>query len=139
MVEGELILLSVPLDSMKCNKMGSVFPFRNEFILTNPELVQIRNTISGFNTVLASAATTYNLAFVDSYSFFKKIKTGIVYNGISISSKFVSGGAYSLDGVTLNPRGNALLANEFITSINQKFKATIPKVDATKYRGVIFP
>ena len=139
MVEGELILLSVPLDSLKCNKMGSVFPFRNEFVLTNPELVDIRNTINGFNTVLTSVAANYNLAFVDSYSFFKQLKTGIVYNGISLSSKFVSGGAYSLDGVTLNPRGNALLANEFITSINQKFKATIPKVDATKYRGVIFP
>ena len=139
MVEGELILLSVPLDSLKCNKMGSVFPFRNEFILTNPELSEIRNTINGFNTVLSSAATNYNLAYVDSYSFFKQLKTGIVYNGISITAKFVSGGAYSLDGVTLNPRGNALLANEFITSINQKYKATIPKVDATKYRGVIFP
>lgn len=139
MVEGELILLSVPLDSMKCNKMGSVFPFRNEFVLTNPELSEIRNTINGFNTVLSSAATNYNLAYVDSYSFFKQLKTGIVYNGISISAKFVSGGAYSLDGVTLNPRGNALLANEFIRAINQKFKATIPNVDATKYRGVIFP
>ena len=139
MVEGELILLSVPLDSLKCNKMGSVFPFRNEFVLTNPELSEIRNTINGFNTVLSSAATNYNLAYVDSYSFFKQLKTGIVYNGISITAKFVSGGAYSLDGVTLNPRGNALLANEFITSINQKYKATIPKVDATKYRGVIFP
>ena len=139
MVEGELILLSVPLDSLKCNKMGSVFPFRNEFVLTNPELVDIRNTINGFNTVLASAAANYNLAFVDSYSFFKQLKTGIVYNGISLSAKFVSGGAYSLDGITLNPRGNALLANEFIGVINQKYKATIPKVDATKYRGVIFP
>ena len=139
MVEGELILLSVPLDSMKCNKMGSVFPFRNEFILTNPELLQIRNTINGFNTFIESAATAYNLAFVDSYSFYKQITSGIVYNGISLSAKFVSGGAYSLDGITLNPRGNALLANEFITSINQKYKATIPKVDATKYRGVIFP
>jgi hypothetical protein len=139
MVEGELILLSVPLDSMKCNKMGSVFPFRNEFVLTNAELVNIRNTINGFNTVLSSAATNYNLAYVDSYSFFKQLKTGIVYNGISLSAKFVSGGAYSLDGITLNPRGNALLANEFIGVINQKYKATIPKVDATKYRGVIFP
>jgi len=139
MVEGELILLSVPLDSMKCNKMGSVFPFRNEFILTNPELTVIRSTINGFNAVLSSAATNYNLAYVDSYSFFKQLKTGIVYNGISITAKFVSGGAYSLDGITLNPRGNALLANEFITSINQKYKATIPKVDATKYRSVIFP
>ncbi|MEY3237971.1 MAG: hypothetical protein RI883_2072 [Bacteroidota bacterium] len=139
MVEGELILLSVPLDSLKCNKMGSVFPFRNEFVLTNSELLEIRNTISGFNTVIGSLASNYNLALVNSYSFYNQLKTGIVYNGISINAKFVSGGAYSLDGLSLNPRGTALLANEFITAINQKYQSTIPKVDATKFRGVIFP
>jgi hypothetical protein len=139
MVEGELILLSVPLDSLKCNKMGSVFPFRNEFVLTNAELTDIRNTINGFNNVISNAAANYNLAFVDSYSFYNQLKTGIVYNGISINAKFVSGGAYSLDGLSLNPRGTALLANEFITAINQKYQSTIPKVDATKFRGVIFP
>ena len=31
---GERILLSAPLDSVKCNQMGSIFPFRNEFVLT---------------------------------------------------------------------------------------------------------
>ncbi len=139
MVEGELILLSVPLDSLKCNKMGSVFPFRNEFILTNAELTEIRNTITEYNAALVNLGINYNLALVDSYTFFNQLKTGIVYNGIAINAKFVSGGAYSLDGLTLNPRGNALLANEFITSINQKYKSTIPKIDATKYRGVIFP
>jgi hypothetical protein len=51
----------------------------------------------------------------------------------------VSGGAYSLDGLNLTPRGNALLANEFIKAINRTYKSSIPEIIATKYSGVIFP
>lgn len=139
LVEGERILLSVPLDSVKCNKMGSVFPFRNEFILTSNEISEIRTSINAYNGIIEDFSSEYNLALVDSYSFFKNIYTGIVYNGIAMNAKFVSGGAFSLDGVTLNPRGNALLANKFISAINLKYNAKIPAVDATKYRGILFP
>jgi len=139
MVPGEKITLGVPLDSVKCFKMGSVFPFRNEFILTIDEQNEIRSKINAYNVVIEQLAIDYNLAFVDSYSFFSNLSTGIVYNGISMSSKFVSGGAYSLDGITLNPRGNAMLANLFIAAINVKYYAKIPHADVTKYRGVIFP
>lgn len=139
MVEGEMILLSVPLDSVKCFKMGSVFPFRNEFILTANELSDLRSTIISYNIVIQNFASEYNLALVDSYSFFKNLKTGIVYNGISMNAKFVSGGAFSLDGATLNPRGNALLANKFLNAINLKYNSKIPALDVTKFRGVIFP
>ena len=37
-----------------------------------------------------------------------------------MSTTFVSGGAYGLDGIRFNPRTNALFANEFIKLINQK-------------------
>lgn len=139
MVAGELILLSVPLDSVKCNKMGSVFPFRDEFVLKQSEISMIRTSIEGYNQKIETLANTYDLALVDAYSFYKNIKTGIVYNGISLTTKFVSGGTFSLDGITLNPRGNALLANEFIKAINVKYQSKVPTVDATKFRGIIFP
>ena len=61
------------------------------------------------------------------------------YNGINLSTTFVSGGAFSLDGVHLTPIGNALLANEFIKAINTTYGSTLPMVDATKYSGVKFP
>jgi hypothetical protein len=44
-----------------------------------------------------------------------------------------------LDGVHLTPRGNAMLANEFIKAINLKYGSTIPQLDVTKYGGVVFP
>ena len=139
MVPRELILLSAPLDCVKCFQMGSVRPFRNEFVLTLSELEEIRNTTQQYNTVLEIQAAENNLALTDVEAFYKKLATGIVYNGIGLNMKFVSGGTVSLDGLTLNPKGNALLTNEFIKSVNNKYKATIPLVDVTKYRSTYFP
>lgn len=139
MEEGELILLSVPLDSVKCYKMGSVFPFRNEFVLTNSEINTLRTTINSYNDVLISKAQNKGLAIADSYGFYKKFKKGIEYNGVTMNAKFVSGGAYSLDGIHLNPKATALLANEFIKAINTRYNASIPYANASKYRGVVFP
>lgn len=139
MEPGELIVLSVPLDSVKCNQMGSVFPFRDEFILTNPELETIRAKITAYNSVLLNAANERNLAFVDTYTLVKKLKSGIVYNGISLNLKFVSGGVVSLDGLNFNPKGNALLANEFLKAINSKYASTLPLIEISKYRSTIFP
>lgn len=139
MVPGELILLSTPLDSVKCFQMGSVFPLRNEFVLTLAELEEIRATTQQYNTILEIQAAENNLALTDLEAFYQKLATGIMYNGIGLNLKFVSGGTVSLDGLTLNPKGNALLTNEFIKSVNNKYNATIPLGDVTNYRSTYFP
>lgn len=136
---GEKILLSVPLDSVKCNQMGSVFPFRNEFVLTLEELNEIQTRIDVFNELIRQKATTYGFAIVETDDFYQKLNTGFTYNGVALSTRFVSGGAFSLDGIHLNPRGNALLANEFIRSINKKFNAKIPLINALNYNAILFP
>jgi hypothetical protein len=92
-----------------------------------------------YNSILKNICIAKDLAYVDVNSFFDKIKSGYIYNGISVNANFVSGGFYSLDGLNLTPRGNALLTNEFIKAINEKYKSTIPEVDAAKFRAVIFP
>jgi hypothetical protein len=139
MQPGELVLLSVPLDSVKCYQMGSVFPFRDEFVLTSAELTEIRNAIYAYNTILMSKANQKSLAFVDVHTWMEKLKSGIVYNGVSCSLKFVSGGVVSLDGVHFTPKGNALLANEFLKAVNTKYAAKVPLIDANNYRSTIYP
>jgi hypothetical protein len=138
-VDGELILLSIPLDSVKCYKWGSLVPIPNRYVLTISEIELIENAISNYNSILKNYATSKKLAFVDVHSFFSSIKTGFVYNGVTLNASFVSGGVFSLDGLTLTPRGNALLANEFIKAINITYKSTLPQIEATKYSGIIFP
>ena len=138
-VPGEKILLTAPLDSVKCNQMGSIFPFRNEFVLTTDELATIQLRIEEFNAVIRQKAITYGFALVETGDFYDKLTTGFTYNGATLSAKFVSGGAFSLDGIHLNPRGNALLANEFIKAINKKFSAKIPLINALNYNAILFP
>lgn len=139
-VEGEYILLNIPLDTVKCNaQWGSINPIPDRFVLTLSEIDAIENTINSYNTILKNIANAKGLAFVDMNSFFAKIKTGFVYNGVTVNASFVSGGAYSLDGLNLTQRGNALLANEFIKAINSTYESSIPQIDALKYPAVIFP
>jgi len=67
------------------------------------------------------------------------VKTGYNYNGIHISAAFITGNAFSLDGVHLTPMGNAIVANLFIDAINAKYNSKVPKVDISLYRGVKYP
>jgi len=139
MQEGEFVLLNVPLDSIKCYKWGSLIPIPDRCILTAAEILSVETAISNYNIILKNIANSRGLAFVDVNALFTKIKSGYVYNGVTINANFVSGGFYSLDGLNLTPRGNALIANEFIKSINTTYNSTIPYINASKYPGVVFP
>jgi hypothetical protein len=138
-VAGEYILLNVPLDSIKCHKWGSLIPIPDRYSLTLSEINAIETAITNYNTILRNIASSKGLAFVDVNAFFSKVKSGFIYNGVTVNAAFVSGGAYSLDGLNLTARGNALLANEFIKAINSTYQSSIPEVDAMKYPAVTFP
>ena len=139
MVEGELVLLSVPLDSVKCYGMGSAFPLRDEFVLTLDEIAEIQAKTDEYNAILLAAAQSNGLAFANVKFLINNLNDGMVYNGVSMSSTFVSGGAFSLDGIQLNPNGQALLANTFIEAINSTYQARIPFANVNAYSGIIFP
>lgn len=135
----ELILLTTPQDSIKCAGWGTSKPLANQYVLTDSEINLIKSATDAYNAKIKAVASAKGLAFVDVNAFMLSAQKGIVYNGVTSSTTFASGGAFSLDGIHLTPRGNALLANEFIKSINSQYSATIPQVDANQYIGVKFP
>lgn len=139
MVEGERILLSIPLDSVKCKGMGSIVPIPDRYILTLAEIAELQAKIDAYNAVILQVGETFGLAVARADELIPELKTGVLYNGINMNVDFVTGGAFSLDGRNLNPRGQALLANKFIQAINVRYKANIPYADATKYNGILFP
>ena len=135
----EMVLLSTPQDSLKCAGWGSMKPIPNQYVLTENEAAQINDAVNAYNSRLKAVADAKGLAFADVNTFMNQARTGTIYNGIAMNAQFVSGGIFSLDGVHLTPIGNALLANEFLKAINSKYGSSIPQIDATKYKGVIFP
>jgi lysophospholipase L1-like esterase len=138
-VAGEYILLTVPQDSIKCGGWGSRKPIPAQYVLDQYEVKAIKDATVVFNGILKSAARARGLAYVDINSYMASIGNGILYNGVTISTSFVTGSAFSLDGVHLTPRGNALVANEIIRTINAYYGASIQTVDVTAYPGVLFP
>jgi len=135
----EKILLSTPQDSIKCAGWGSQIPIGNQFVLTEAELENINFAVNGYNQTIMSLADQYGLAYVDMNKYLDDLQTGIITDGVTLTSEFITGNAFSLDGVHLTPMGNAYVANIFINAINNKFNATLPVVSVTSYSANILP
>jgi hypothetical protein len=136
---GEYILLTVPQDSIKCAGWGSLKPIPTRYVLDAGEVANVRTATTAFNNILQQAAADRGLAYVDMNSYLKTLQSGILFNAVVFNSVFVSGGAFSLDGIYLTPRGYALAANEIIRVVNAFYGASIPRVDVNSYPGVRFP
>ncbi len=137
--EGEYILLSTPQDSLKCAGWGTKKPIPGRYVLTANEVSKIRSATASFNNIIYLMAKRENIPMVDVNAYMRTIQAGIVFNGAMFNTTFISGGAFSLDGIHLTPRGYALVANQIIMAINAKYKSTIPLTDVNKYKGVAFP
>ncbi|MCD6012067.1 MAG: hypothetical protein K0Q79_1929 [Flavipsychrobacter sp.] len=138
-VPGELILMTCPLDSIKCAGWGTTFPIPDTFVLTTDEIQFIRTATDRYNYTIRQEALLHHLAYVDMNAYFKTLPAGSPFNGISYSNEFIYGGFFSLDGLRPTQRGNALIANEIIKAMNHFYGSTVNTVDANKYRGVDFP
>jgi lysophospholipase L1-like esterase len=139
-IPGELIMLSMPMDNIKCKGWGITVPIPKEYVITTEELQQIRSATKSYNDFIKYETTIHpNLAYVDMHTFMGSIATGYTYNGIKYTTEYVTGGAFSLDGIHPTPRGYALIANEIIRTINARYKSNMPLLEVNKYHGVDFP
>lgn len=112
----------------------------SQYVLDTDEVTAIQARVKAFNDIIKDVAEEKDLALADAHDYLNKVKQpGIVYNGVNINASFITGNAFSLDGVHLTPMGNALMANLFIDAINSTYRSRIPKVDVSQYRGVKFP
>lgn len=140
LTEGELLLSEIPGDLLLCAGLGTpVNPIPAEWVLDRNEVEAVRNAIASYNLKLASVAMEHDLALADINGLFKTLRYGVTYNGVTFSREFVSGGAFSLDGIHPNPKGYAFIANEVIRAINQKYGSNLPGVDINEFSGIIFP
>jgi hypothetical protein len=127
------------LDTTKPFGFSHRNPVPDVYVLNSTETEFARRTVREYNNIIQSTATENKLAFVDANSFLKDITRGSYFDGISTSASFLSGGVFSLDGVHLTPRGNALAANEFIKAINEKYGSKITVLNPGQFKGVTFP
>lgn len=114
-------------------------PVESKFVLDKAEVVVVNDYIASYNTSIKTIANTKGLAIMDAYIMLKEYTGGKSVNGIPVSSAFIQGNLFSLDGIHLTPLGYAITANAFIAAINAKYGSSISIVDVTKFRGVKLP
>jgi len=120
--------------------LGPHNALHSKFVLDKDEIAQISTRVNEFNAIIKEMAEEKDLALADVHAYLNQVKNpGIRHNGVNINASFVTGNAFSLDGVHLTPMGNALIANLFIDAINSKYNGKLTKVDVSRYRGVAFP
>ncbi len=110
-------------------------------VLDPGEQAQISSAISSYNATILSLASQAGLAFVDANTMMKTLKSesGMRFNGVDYMTAFVTGGAFSLDGVHPTSRGYAIIANAFIQAINSTYGSTLPMVNPNDFSGIEFP
>jgi len=115
-------------------------PIENQYVLDANEVTLTKDYINAYNTSIKSIAARTGLAVADMFTFLNTVKqSGLLVDGVTLTSSYISGGLFSLDGVHLTPRGSAVVANEFIKTINATYGSNIPLANVTGYRAVKIP
>lgn len=117
---------------------GVAIPLADNWVLIPSEQAEISEAITNFNGVISSTVSAAGLAFVDANSLYNQLLAGGITSGnFTLTSALVTGGAFSLDGVHLTARCNALVANEFMKAIDatygSNFEASGNFVDIGNY------
>jgi len=97
-------------------------------ILTALELQLLTENITAYNNIIEQRVAADNrLALYDAATDLADLSDadGLSFGTGSITSEFVFGGGFSLDGVHPTATGYAVIANGFIDAINDQFNANL--------------
>ena len=129
---------------------GTQFPLADKWVLSKSEVAEIKTATDAYNETILALATSYDLAFVDANAVLAHVAdpflpdpdgryTKLLNNsGYTVNATYVTGGAFSLDGVHPSPRGYALIANVFFDAINTRYGSNFKGVKFSDYR-IMFP
>lgn len=119
---------------------GVSVPLEDKWVLSIDEAAEIRVATDAYNTTIQNNATAHNLAFVDARDVMNKLTSqlGYISNGFTLTSAYIFGGAFSLDGVHPSARGYALIANKFIEAINTTYGSNLKPLNLGNYQ-ILYP
>lgn len=101
---------------------GITFPLDDRWVLTSDETGAVVTATDAYNASIEAVATQKGLAFVNARELLIQLSNGgVSSNGFILTGDYVTGGAFSLDGIHLNARGYAFLANEFLKAIDETY------------------
>lgn len=111
--------------------LPALFPLHGQLLPGDLTLVasEVESIISAtveYNDVIDAVAGSYGYPVVDAYSILADVAiNGAVYDGITLTAEFISGGMFSLDGVHPSNLGHAFMAGKFMEVINASYGSNL--------------
>jgi lysophospholipase L1-like esterase len=101
---------------------GVAVPLADNWVLTSNELAHVKVATDAYNAIIADVvASNENVALVDLNAILREATIGIKFDAYTMTTKLVTGGMVSLDGVHLTARGYALMANKILAAMDVEF------------------
>jgi lysophospholipase L1-like esterase len=101
-------------------------PLPDAVVLTPAEQAALVGRIAEYNAAITAAASARNIPVADIKGLFDRFATGINVGPFHLTSDYITGGIFSLDGVHLSDIGYTLFANEYIKAINAGYGTHVP-------------
>lgn len=118
---------------------GVSVPLADNWVLSKEEIAEVKVATDAYNTTIEAIATSKGLALVNTKEILDQLlHGGIVKNGYTLTSTYVTGGTFSLDGIHPSPRGYAFIANMFAEAINATYGSNLPVKNLGDFR-ILYP
>lgn len=114
--------------------LAAVNPINDGDALDASELAAISSANAAYNTTIAGIAAQKGLGVYDVSSVLAQAANGgIPFDGGVVTSEFVTGGGFSLDGVHPSPRAHAIAVNGIIDVMARTYGAKLPKINPADF------
>lgn len=119
-------------------------PVPSQEVLDSDEVMYLRQQIAAYNLAMEEALDEWagdaRIHRVNVAGLFNQVaESGLTIEGLNVTSDYLTGGLFSIDGWSLSSRGNAILAYQLIESLNNTYQARIPLPNVAEFEGVVFP
>ena len=137
LTENELVLYKNEPYLNESSPISGVDPLSDAQALTEPEIDFINQRVVAFNQIIRNlVSANERVHLVDVEKVINEIKKEeYIFNGVRPSLLFDRYSIFSADGYTLNPRGNAIIANELIKAVNAAYDSNLQLFNPNSFRG----
>lgn len=116
---------------------GSGEPLPDRVVLDVSEQFLVRETVDGYNLALEQMTAERGFALVDVHALVEELaEEGIVSDGVLLTTDWLTGQAFSLDGATWTPKGYGLVANRLVDALNGRYGSRLPHVRTANLPGI---
>jgi hypothetical protein len=116
---------------------GTGQPLPDRVVLDAEEIQTVRNTVAAYNSEIERIAAARDLAVVDVHGLVETMATvGVVSDGILLTTEWLFGQAFSLDGATFTPKGYGVVTNLLLDTVNERYGSSFRHIRTADLPGI---